>query len=358
MALSGNKGEWSEIYVLLKLLADGKLYAGDECLNKLEEIFYPILKVIREDDNKYEYVPKDSQIIVFDENGDERVQIPLNKIEEYSKLLLEKIKTSVNTFSVHEIDVFLSDMGCAKLKVSSKNKADIHVVIHDLRTNQTPLLGFSVKSQLGQPSTLLNAGKTTNITYKLVGRNIDDGEINRINALKSVCERLDECGKSNLKLEFFDVDNDVFRNNLLLLDLGMPQLIADVLRIYYTSKYSSVKECVERLSKENPFDYNGNDVNAFYSYKIKVLLLSVALGMMPATEWKGKYDANGGYIVVKVDGDIVCYHFYNRNDVENYLYNNTKFEKASRTRHDYGSLYRGSDGHVYIKLNLQIRFIK
>ena len=30
--LTGNKGEWSEIYVLFKLLAEGKLYAADEHL--------------------------------------------------------------------------------------------------------------------------------------------------------------------------------------------------------------------------------------------------------------------------------------------------------------------------------------
>ena len=42
--------------------------------------------------------------------------------------------------------------------------------------------------------------------------------------------------------------------------------------------------------------------------------------MTPANEWKRRYDANGGYLVVKKDGDIVCYHFYNRNDVEDNLY--------------------------------------
>ena len=33
--LTGNRGEWSEIYVLLKLLADGKIYVADSELNKL-----------------------------------------------------------------------------------------------------------------------------------------------------------------------------------------------------------------------------------------------------------------------------------------------------------------------------------
>ena len=26
--------------------------------------------------------------------------------------------------------------------------------------------------------------------------------------------------------------------------------------------------------------------------------------MTPAKEWKGRYDANGGYLVVKKDGDV------------------------------------------------------
>ncbi|MDU4854253.1 MAG: HpaII family restriction endonuclease, partial [Clostridioides difficile] len=37
--ISGNKGEWSEIYVLFKLLADGKIYAADSELNKLHDIY-------------------------------------------------------------------------------------------------------------------------------------------------------------------------------------------------------------------------------------------------------------------------------------------------------------------------------
>ena len=88
------------------------------------------------------------------------------------------------------------------------------------------------------------------------------------------------------------------------------------------------------------------------------LLLDSALGMTPAKEWTGRYDANGGYLVVKKDGDIVCYHFYNRNDVEDYLFCNTRFERASRSRYNFGSLYCGDDGEAYIKLNLQIRFTK
>lgn len=45
--LSGNKGEWSEIYVLLRLLALGRLYAADEHLDKIDTVFYDVLRIFR-----------------------------------------------------------------------------------------------------------------------------------------------------------------------------------------------------------------------------------------------------------------------------------------------------------------------
>lgn len=45
--LSGNKGEWSEIYVLFRLLEIGKLFAADADLNKMDGIFYNIINIIR-----------------------------------------------------------------------------------------------------------------------------------------------------------------------------------------------------------------------------------------------------------------------------------------------------------------------
>lgn len=49
MALTGNKGEWGEIYTLLKLLGEGKVYAGDRDLNKIQNLFYPIIMILRQE---------------------------------------------------------------------------------------------------------------------------------------------------------------------------------------------------------------------------------------------------------------------------------------------------------------------
>lgn len=56
MALTGNKGEWSEIYTLIKLLGEGKVYAGDQNLNKIQDLFYPIIMILRQEkDGNFNY---------------------------------------------------------------------------------------------------------------------------------------------------------------------------------------------------------------------------------------------------------------------------------------------------------------
>lgn len=252
----------------------------------------------------------------------------------------------------------MNKIGCTRLKAPSKDKADIHIVIHDLRTNMTPLLGFSIKSQLGKASTLLNPGDPTNILYRLCGAELTDTQIDEINAADSHLSRMSAIHDAGCRLQYEDIEHETFKNNLLFLDSNMPQFIADCLLVdSMPDSVSDIKDAVERVANKNPIAFTGKNVTAFYEHKMKILL-DAALGMTPAKEWNGRYDANGGYIVVRKDGEIVCYHFYNRNDVEDYLYSNTRFERASRGRYKYGSLFRREDGNVYIRLNLQIRFKK
>lgn len=272
----------------------------------------------------------------------------------------KKIKSAKQSaFEIPASEDFMNTIGCTKLKAPSKDKADIHIIIHDLRTNMTPLLGFSIKSQLGSASTLLNAGDPTNILYRVCGTELTDTQIDEINAIDSHLSRMSAIHDAGCRLQYEDIEHETFKNNLLFLDSNMPQFIADCLLVdSMPDSVSDIKDAVERVANKNPLAFTGKNVTAFYEHKMKILLLDAALGMTPAKEWNGRYDANGGYIVVRKDGEIVCYHFYNRNDVEDYLYSNTRFERASRGRYKYGSLFRREDGNVYIRLNLQIRFKK
>ena len=360
MAISGNKGEWSEIYTLFKLLGEGKVYAGDADMNKLN-LYYPIMNIIREESKRYEYKPNVEQhVVVVDENGNEYTRISMKCFLDESSKLLSEIKNGCErAFEIPETESFMNKICCTRLKASSNDKSDIHIVIHDLRTGMKPELGFSIKSQLGSPSTLINPGDSTNITYKVIGAQLNYKEIEEINAIKDHLPRMKAIFEKGCLLEYSCIEHPQFKNNLLFMDCCMPQFVADCLNVgSMPGAKSGIKECVKEVAKRNPFKFCGSNTEAFYAHKMKVLLLDAALGMTPAKEWNGRYEANGGYLVVRKDGEIVCYHFYNRNDIEDYLYNNTRFERASRSRYKFGSLYRSEDGNVYMKLNLQIRFKK
>jgi len=58
---------------------------------------------------------------------------------------------------------------------------------------------------------------------------------------------------------------------------------------------------------------------------------------------------------LKENGDVLCYHIYNRNQFEDYLFANTKLETANSTRHEFGKIFCENEKY-YFKLNLQIRF--
>ena len=136
----------------------------------------------------------------------------------------------------------------------------------------------------------------------------------------------------------------------------MPNILGEIVKLFYTTNKRTIKELSEVVNDKNPLGYDKQFSHSFYEYKIKRFLTDVALGMMPSKVWGGIYDATGGYLVVKESGEILCYHIYNRNQFEDYLFENTKLETASSTRHEFGILYN-ENGNTYIKLNLQIRFI-
>lgn len=360
MPLTGNKGEWSEIYTLLKLLGEGKVYAGDQNLNKIQDLFYPIIMILRQEkEGTFNYKLQNSDVVIQTPEGEELLRIPASVFLMEAEKLLMAINKNVGAFAIPQIEIFMNQIHCHSLKAKSSDKTDIKIILHDRRTKMNSEMGFSIKSQLGGNSTLLNASKATNFNFKINDITLSDEKIANINSLNSkqnkVIDRVNAIKKAGGKLVFDKVDNPTFRNNLIMLDGDLPVIIAHLLLEQLDNGTSTLNELVEKLTLNNPLNYDVTQASPFYEYKIKHLLTSAALGMMPATAWNGKFDANGGYLVVKKDGDILCYHFYDRNRFEDYLFSNAYLERSSTTRHKYASIVKENDGSLSFKLNFQVR---
>lgn len=356
--ITGNKGEWSEIYALFKLLADKELQSGNEDFEKIENLVYPILKILRSETNgDFQYSIEDDIVLIS--GSDEVLRIPILEFKEKATFLLNSIKSNTErTFSVPEIEDFMQSINCISLKASSSAKTDITIVVHDQRTGQQPTLGFSIKSQLGNPSTLLNAGKTTNFRFKV--SNLKADQIKKINAISTnskIRDRISKIKELGGVFEFSNTEKQIFSNNLVLIDSSLPKILSELVFNFYSDSKTKIKELVDEIEIQNPLNFDTSNHHQFYTYKIKRFLTDIALGMMPSKVWTGEYDATGGYLVVKGNGEILCYHIYNKNEFENYLINNTKLETASSTRHNFGELFE-ENGELFFKLNLQIRFLK
>ena len=355
MALKGNKGEWSELYAFFKLLADGRLYCGDGKLNRYDDRFYPILEIFRDDSpnrNAYKVQVAKNNILVAGETLS--VEIPQERFRQEAFDLLERIKNMDGDTDFSYLEPFMNMIGNHSIKAKSSDKADIRIVIHNLQTGSKPELGYSIKSKLGADSTLINANKDgTNFIYKVQGLSEEQVAIfNSFDKFKKKFEYLKQVGAT---VSFHKSANEVLHNNLTLLDLGIERIIADSLVDYYSGNGRTLVEVTEHISMADPlYIANGTD-QPMYAYKVKQFLLAFALGLTSSTPWYGNFHANGGYIVVKEDGDIICYHFFDRNDLEDYLFFNTRFETPSTSRHLFGDIYQ-ENGEYFLKLNLQVRF--
>lgn len=352
--MSGNKGEWSELYAFMKLLSQGRVYAANENVEKIDDVFYPILKIMRE-----EQKGQSIDYVITGENINIEVQsktimtVSRKELDDSANRLLREISAHSGSFELEEIADFANGIKVTKIKAPSSDTTDISMQIEDIHTNYIRNVGFSIKSEVGNAPTLLNAGKTTNFIYKITDITSEQAEeINAINTKTKIKDRVKAIKDFGGCISYADMEHQGFKRNLIMVDSSMPQIIGNMLLYYYEE---DVKECDKLVKLAGERDPLGYGDAMMYEYKFKKFLCSCALGMKPAKKWDGLDEANGGYIIVKADGEILAYHIYNRNFFEQYLLDNTILERASTSRHEYMSLYE-EDEEMFIKFNLQVRF--
>ena len=310
--LKGNKGEWSEIYAFCYLLRKGILRAADKDLNPTN-VFFPILKIFREENHGtvLEYYPADpnrNTIGVFNEAG--LIGTVANEeMDGIIDTLLDRIPTGERAFEIPEVERFFDSIQIQKLKADSAHKQDIDVQIHDIHTGIDPVCGFSIKSYLGSKPTLVNPGRTTNFVYTIDGCNDQiAAQVNGIETRTKIIDRMEFLHAAGCKISCSnEMISPQFKENLEFVDSKMPEIISHILLIAYRDGVKKLSRVVELIKAENPLGYSNPNM---YEYKVKKLLCACALGMTPEKNWEGAEDANGGYIVVKRDGSVVCYHIY------------------------------------------------
>jgi hypothetical protein len=381
MVLKGNKGEWSELYVLVSLLAEGKLYQSDFELNKDHDNVYDIIKAYKsETDYNLEFERNENIVLSkIDEKKIEQIcSLSISDLENISKLLYDGIKTGKGkSFAIINVDDFIQTTQIQKLKADAKVKADIRLKIYDHRLAKETDLGFSIKSLLGGNSTLFNTGMGNNFIYSVENKlNESILDFNKrtykpSGGLSKLTYRLQELDKIGATLNFKHIQSSQLWKNLKMVDGDLPYILAYALYYRWMDREPNFSKISEILEKKDPLNFYNNQPSEqrLYEYKLKRFLTEAAMGMTSETPWLGEYDSFGGVIIAKNDGDIVCFHIYDFNLFRNYLIENTKFEQPSTgedntipgtprqtgKKYHYGWLFE-NDNELNFKINLQVRF--
>ena len=77
--------------------------------------------------------------------------------------------------------------------------------------------------------------------------------------------------------------------------------------------------------------------------------------MTSAKVWNGNTDVDGGLLVVRRDWEVVCFHIFNFGQLQNYLYDNVKFDTPnSRKNNIFRIVYRRWQTFLYAKFPIQV----
>ena len=342
-----NKGEWSELYVMLRLMADGAICTETNGKNHrlpVEKVFYENISSF-----KLELHYKKNSVTLY-WNGDRIKTIPADDFAKMAETILYGIRRGKGwSFEIDGAKEIMQTLGLKTLKSPSNKKADIRLTIHDAPTTFDTISGYSIKSYLGSKPSLFNASKeNTNFRFKVFG--VDDALAEKINSIETRTKIKDRISMIE-KLEFDFVISTKFAANLKLITENMSRILGEMVKLYYVERISGCAELATRLEEKDPLKI---DVSNFYRFNIKKFLRAVALGLRPSEEWNCRNEAEGGCIVVKRNAEIVLYPLRNYDDFETYLLNNTRLDTPDPNRHNFGKISGGGD--FYIDLNLQIRF--
>ena len=357
MPYVGNKGEWAEIYVLLKLLADGRIYQGDEHLN-ITDSFMSILAIMRhEADNvlRYQrgsihnanYTDPSLIYVIKNERNDGSVEIEqLNISAERMVAAIDGITNNNN--SMPWLNDLLEQMQVQSLKAKSVDKCDIFLETLD-NSGMIVNDGYSIKSQFGSGSTLFNYGEGSKLLCEV--HNCTELEMHRINAImvspkngheptndavdvKGRLKYIFEHNDLSLKPIGFTHNDGTFEDSLENIGIDVAEVLSWLILYHWnyfqdnTDGSAKLNDLIEKLSVNNPM--NKRYPNDYYQNRLKEFAFCAFAGLTATNYWDGTRVVNGGYIEVKRNGDILFYPARSDNQFMSYLIQKLKIDDPSK----------------------------
>lgn len=402
-----NKGEWTEAYVFMRLLGDGRIYSASSELERDDSTYIDIINIIRDEPDKMlifeRFVEENIAYVKASKDGDDIKVVTAPELSAYAQILYNSIKelTGLRVATVTEVQDYLESLGVntpkANLSDSAKEKygakTDIIITSEDSLDHSKTTEGFSIKSHIGSPATLFNCSQTSGFTFEVVG--CHETGMHKINGLDAFLDIL-KAIKEDYSLRYIGCRNAAFEQNIAIVDSRMEEVLSEAVLVqasFYGSCGSGVKDVCDKVVELNPIKVKNPQM--FYPAKFKDFLFDSFAGMTASSIWNGRKRLTGGYIDVSKSGEMLYYRAMSDDIFGNYLFENTYFDRPDRgmrkdlavaqanafnkgreltekeknvliyrngvsgakksKKGDFGFVYE-NEGHYYIDLNFQIRF--
>jgi DNA (cytosine-5)-methyltransferase 1 len=345
-----NKGEWTELLIILKLIVEQSIQLYDSKLETYQNKIFRVL-TIHGNNNTIVQLRKNS-IEVFNNKNLIYSELIINIITKNNiDNILNQIIQNTGTFKLIDVpqNIELNILPNLPIKSQSTNKTDITLDIENADTIGAFTSSFSIKSQLGGYPTLINASSGTNFIYKINNCQLNNERMQEINIIATrgkIKDRISKIKSLNGNLEFIATEKSTMAQNLNLIDSNLTDYVAEILLNYY----SGAERMIESLISSNSLIFTELKTR---KYKIKKFLSAFALGAFPSKLWSGNEESNG-FIILKKDGNMGALHILYRNELEDYILQNSFLDTPSSTRNRFGTIYKEHNDY-FIKLNLQIR---
>lgn len=372
-----NIGELSELYAVANILGTPKIPVVDGKLRKIPDAYVEVLEVFRRDGANLASYKIDKQCA----NGPKidysglHASVSCADFERAANnllgLLVKKPKGgSKIRIDAPEVKKVLELLDTSRVSAKASDKSDF--VAKVISNGMIQTWGFSVKSQLGSQSTLINASRDSSYF---------EYEIFRSGGLPLTVanrEAIFAASKEPTKRGFEFVQKILnlgyelqYKNcpkklcyTLRMIDSFGPEIIGRLLveearRRKNGGGVMTIAELVEKMAENSVFKDLGEnkDERALsLGYKVRSVLLAFMSGATPGVRWDGSARAAGGLIIVTKTGEVVCLQLSTTDAVGEYLMNSCRLDAPSATRHDWGYPYQDEKNNLYVRMQLQVRF--
>ena len=217
-----------------------------------------------------------------------------------------------------------------------------------------------IKSQPARSPTLYDADANSQLLYEMVG--MDDELATRFNRLvddrgrRDWPGRVDMLRQNGIEAKFIGCRSETLEDNLLFVRESMPHVLAWIFRerlLVDLGTRTLVALC-RKMASENPLGYR---MPSLYEKVVKDFLFASFSGMTGSRPWTG-VEANGSHVVVLPDGEVRCHHASEREQLREYLLQNTYVERVDCEEFRWGFVRKDESGRYVLPLNAAVRFTK